>query len=521
MPDDSSFSAGAALHAWRGLLGGARFLTADECEPYTRNCIGASRNVLAVLRPRSEHDVVDIVKIAAQFSVPLYPISKGHNWGYGAALPVTDNCAIVDLSDMDRVVEHNDALAIVTVQPGVTTGQLDRFLSENGSDLMVPVTGAGPTGSLVGNALERGYGITPTTDHFSAVLALRAVLPDGTVYQGAMADAGGANINKLHKWGIGPYLDGLFSQGNFGIVTEMTIGLRRRPDQVEAVVFEADGEKTFKNAVTGLRQLLQRYPGVISAFNLMNKARVESMLDPARKSRSGVPDWVGIGALYGGRRLSASLRSAIRRELRGCKGVRFFSERKIERLKWLSTMLPARLIGRDNIARLQALSDALDMFAGHPRTTALRLVYPDEQFCATRDRPLDPAGDGCGLIWYAPLVPVVPECVKEYTRMVDATMARFDFDPMVTLTTLSCRVFDSSVPILFDQKTEANKARDCYQSLLEEGRKIGCLPYRLNVDVMQDFHRNVGSDPSDFLKSLKRSVDPTNCIAPGRYETVQ
>ena len=36
----------------------------------------------------------------------------------------------------------------------------------------MPVTGAGPNCSLLANALERGYGITPPTDHFGAVTRL-------------------------------------------------------------------------------------------------------------------------------------------------------------------------------------------------------------------------------------------------------------------------------------------------------------------------------------------------------------
>jgi hypothetical protein len=47
---------------------------------------------------------------------------------------------------------------------------------------LVPVTGAGPNCSLLGNALERGDGVVPHADHFGAVTALAAVLPDGEMY---------------------------------------------------------------------------------------------------------------------------------------------------------------------------------------------------------------------------------------------------------------------------------------------------------------------------------------------------
>ena len=57
---------------------------------------------------------------------------------------------------------------------------------------LVPVTGAGPDCSLLGNnALERGCGIMPHAAHFGAVTWLEAVLPDGSVYQGSLSALGG------------------------------------------------------------------------------------------------------------------------------------------------------------------------------------------------------------------------------------------------------------------------------------------------------------------------------------------
>ena len=113
-------------------------------------------------------------------------------------------------------------LGLVTVEPGVTQAQLRSYLDEHHLPFMVPASGAGPSCSLLGNAVERGYGITPYSDHFAAVTALEAVLPNGEVYRSAHAAMGGTTVDRAFKWGVGPYLEGLFTQGTFGIVTEMT-----------------------------------------------------------------------------------------------------------------------------------------------------------------------------------------------------------------------------------------------------------------------------------------------------------
>ena len=101
------------------------------------------------------------------FGVPVYPISSGKNWGYGSRVPAADGCILLDLGRMNRIVDFNEELAYVTVEPGVTQAQLYAFLRERGSNLWVDATGASPECSLIGNAVERGFGHTPYGDHFT------------------------------------------------------------------------------------------------------------------------------------------------------------------------------------------------------------------------------------------------------------------------------------------------------------------------------------------------------------------
>ena len=72
---------------------------------------------------------------------------------------------------------------MVTVEPGVTQAKLSAYLDTHGYSFLVPVTGTGSNCSLLGNALERGYGVTPQTDHFGAVTDMEAVLADGSIYR--------------------------------------------------------------------------------------------------------------------------------------------------------------------------------------------------------------------------------------------------------------------------------------------------------------------------------------------------
>src|ERR1700730_9125965 len=197
-----------AICAWRARIGQRAVLPGMAAQQKYGMCTtGVERSIPAALLPRSVDDVVAILDIARRNAIPLYPISTGHNWGYGTANPVSDGCVVLDLSGLNRILDLDAELGLVTVEPGVTQQTIQDFIDRNAIPFLLPVTGAGPHCSLIGNALERGYGITPYADHFAAVTALEAVLPDGRVYRSALSELGGESVDRAFKWGIGPYLD--------------------------------------------------------------------------------------------------------------------------------------------------------------------------------------------------------------------------------------------------------------------------------------------------------------------------
>src|SRR5262245_13534515 len=64
-----------------------------------------------LVRPASTAEVQRIVQWAGHHALPLYPISRGKNWGYGDACPAREGCVLVDLSRMNRIIEVNSELA--------------------------------------------------------------------------------------------------------------------------------------------------------------------------------------------------------------------------------------------------------------------------------------------------------------------------------------------------------------------------------------------------------------------------
>ena len=221
----------AACRDWQALLGADGVLRdPDVLARYGRTTLPDAPSPVAVVRPVAVGQVAPVVRVAATHRVPLYPISRGKNWGWGDACPVTADQAILDLSALDRILEVDEELGCAVVQPGVTQGQLAAHLRATGSAWWLDATAAGPDTSVLGNILERGG----TRDERSAqVCDMAVVLADGTEVRTGFGHYPGSRVTHAARWGIGPSLDGLFGQSNLGIVTELGFWLQPKPAHAE------------------------------------------------------------------------------------------------------------------------------------------------------------------------------------------------------------------------------------------------------------------------------------------------
>ncbi len=524
----------SAIAEWATILGESGVVSAGAAK-FGASTIGAKRSIPAVLRPENQEQVAAVLEIAQRWNVAVYPVSTGNNWGYGSANPVEDGCVILDLSGLDRISGFDPEMGVVTVEPGVTQGALRDFLDRHDGDYLVPVTGAGPTCSILGNALERGYGITPITDHFAAVTKIEAILPDGTLYRTPLSELGGAEVDGLFKWGLGPYIDGLFSQGNFGVVVNLTIALAPAPETVTAFFFSTKDDAKLEALVPTVRAVLRALGGSVVAINLLNSQRMLSMMTPFPEDRAvdgvlpanevenlanrhGVPAWSGVGAIYASKEVARAARRTLKRLLGPVTDrLIFINRRKVDLVRTVARVLPGRLATRVK-GMADTLSGALEIMHGTPNDVALALAYWRSGTLPEPGQPKNPARDGCGLIWFAPLVPIRGKDVRRYINMIERICPQYGINPLITLTTVNDRCFDSTVPLLFDRRdAEATaRANDCYRALFNEGQKEGFLPYRLNIDAMDTLNTG-GSAFSRLASQLKAAVDPNFILAPGRY----
>ena len=183
----------------------------------------------AAVAPDGVEQVQAVVKIANKYKIPLWTISTGKNLGYGGSAPRLSGSVVLDLKRMNRILEVNDQNHFALVEPGVSYFDLYSYIQEHKLKVWIDPPDPG-WGSPVGNSLERGGGRGPLHDHFATVCGMEVVLPNGELMRTGMGAMPGSKTWQQYRYGFGPYVDGMFSQSNFGIVTKMGVWLLPEPE---------------------------------------------------------------------------------------------------------------------------------------------------------------------------------------------------------------------------------------------------------------------------------------------------
>lgn len=524
----------------------SRILTsAAELAAYQQNCEGSQAQTSIVVSIGSQQDILTVLKLASDHrntKVPfvVHPISTGRNWGYASARANNHQAVILDLSRLNTIKCDDETLGIFTVEPGVTQQDLRDYLNHHQLKFMVPVTGAGPGCSILGNALERGYGITPYPDHFAAVNSIRGYLADGTRFRSAVAELDSSDddfIDKTYKYGLGPYLDGLWTQSNLAVVTEISLRLKAEPEAFSAFYLQFASEHQFEQAQQIAFTILQKLEGVVGSVNIMDQRRVTAMMAPnpngpaahqvmtnqqvARLAKDyDIPAWTIAGTLYGQKSVVKAARAEVKRFTAGqCSKMVFSDSWLINIGRRLLQLMPAAVLSKPR-KMLSSLDGGIAIMRGYPNQVALPLAYwRNPRVQPTANQPLNPAADGCGLLWYAPLVPMRSEAMRRFIGHVRAICPKYGIEPMITFTSLKHDTVDSTIPIVFNLEDPhaVTQAKACLEELVSEGLKQGWVPYRLNLAQQASLLK---ADQSfwQISNKIKQALDPDNIISPGRYQ---
>lgn len=530
----------------------SEYFYTDENEVNLRSqfSIPYSKKPLGYVYPADRDQLQTIIKIANEYKIPLWPVSKGKNWGYGSATAVRENNLIVGLERMNQL-EVNTELAYAIIEPGVTYRQLHQYLQDNNIPLAAdPIDGTADA-SVLGNALDRGHGGTNYGDHYSTLCGLEVLLPNGTT----MKTGGGPDNNQAfhtYKWGVGPSIEGLFSQGNFGIVVSAGIWLMPKHEHCVSVSLELADDQTMAEAVNAIRQL--QLEGIIeskltiandyfmlsAAIDYPDELAPNGFLDDSAmgelRKRHNVPKWSAVAAIYGDSLTIKAKKRQIKKRLARFGQLFFLGDKMsnfIERVVNEKQAEPPRTnlytiagsllekVTKKSIKFFELAPNAHEHHKGIPSDFFVENSFFGDPACFASygsAKEINLAEHRKGKIWFAPVVPldgnqalfVINGCKAIFHKH------RFDFASGLLLFNPRTVIAIAKITYLKDDDEHRERAQQLFDELHQWCVEHGYQVYRTNVAHMEQV-TECAPEFKQFLNQIKEKVDPNNIIAPGKY----
>lgn len=490
-----------ALRAFAGVVGEQWVFATDEDRETYLDLYAPGNDARhapsAAIAVQSTAQVQAIVRLANQHRIPLWPISRGKNFGYGGTAPVLAGSVVLDLTRMNRILEVNDKLACCVLEPGVGFFDLHEHLTANRIPLWMGIPGNG-WGSVIGNALERGFSGSPYGEHAHCVCGMEVVLPSGELVRTGMMALTDSPTGALFKHGYGPGWDQMFMQSNFGIVTRAGFWLMPEPDatlSLRGSVPEPDDIGWLIDVLTPLRisGVLTQNIGITS---YMASATTTTQRRQWYAGRTTLPDAVikAIMERYQVGWWNFGLR------LYGHPEVNDVHRRLIERA------FAGRRLTRDFEVTQWRKGQSGPGGAPSPGVFPLQIVNWH--------------GGRGGHIGFSPILPADGRLVLEQFHRTRRRYEEFGIDYSATFYVSGRHVINVNL-MLYDRDDAelTGRTRELFSALVRDSAQAGYAEYRTHLSYMDDVAETFDFNDHALRRlneTLKDALDPNGIVAPGK-----
>ena len=482
----------------------------------------------AAVAPASVEEVQAVMRIANEFKVPMYPISTGRNLAYGASAPAYSGSVVLDLKRMNRILDVDQVNHSVLVEPGVSYFDLYRHFKDNNVRMIIDTPDPG-WGSPIGNSLDHGGGYTMAhfRNHFDAHCGMEVVLADGTLVRTGMGALPGAKTWQQYKPGCGPWIDGIFSQSNFGVVTKMGFWMLPEPEAyLRCTVFAPRYQDLHRfveilnycenvKLFTGMPSLYSPLLGLVPMAKMAESMyeNVQPMTDKqaelvkaaevgyspeleAYALREGIPYWGLDIPMYGPPEVVKAMWDAIKRQFSEIKGVTYKAGDILD------------FPGDENDPRVHLPEFGI---------TSLRM------FSIISRSPVSPVPFS-GHMGFSPIIPRTGAAIIEANRVFQAAAKKYGL-PTFGAFTLPFLYWERAFIYIFivmftrDPKVDANTVHGI-RELIRIGGENGWGEYRTPPIFQDEVVAQYSFNDHALLRlheKIKDAVDPNGIISAGRY----
>ncbi len=183
-------------------------------------------------------------KLANSERVPVTP--RGAGYGLSGGAVAVEGGIVLSLEKMNRILEIDHANLMVTVEPGVITGELHRAVEAEG--LFYPPDPASLDSCTIGGNIAEGAGGPRAVKYGTTkdyVCGLEVVLPSGEIVQ-----MGGKLVKNVTGYSLMQLLVG--SEGTLAVVTKIILRLLPLPAHQVDLLVPFDDFQTAADAVSAM-----------------------------------------------------------------------------------------------------------------------------------------------------------------------------------------------------------------------------------------------------------------------------